>query len=128
MTNNTQPVSPLTDTLKREQIKQGILNLARTKLIKPDAGLQFEGINFAEPTMESATLLLVLQEICTANREYSLINWQGGVSLVRTADVEKLKSDLRDVNEKTNFIIRGGTDKSADLAANIAAPKGSDEV
>ena len=40
-------------------------------------------------------------------------------------DVEKLTSDIRDVNEKANYIIRGGTDKAADLAAHIAAPTGT---
>lgn len=121
------PVSPLTDTFKREQIKAGVLKLAREKLVKPDAGLQFEGINFANPTMEAATFLLVLQEIVTVHREYSLINWNGGVSMVRTADVDKLSAEYRGVNEKNNFIIRGGTDKSADLAGNIATPAGSEE-
>ena len=127
MTNNKQAVSPLTDTFKREQIKGEILKLAQAQLIKPDSGMQFEGINFANPTMEGAALLLILQEICTVHREYSLVNWTGGVSLVRTADVDKLRADMRDVNEKNNFIIKGGTDKAADLANNVATPAGGEK-
>ncbi len=126
MTHNTPALNPLiTDTNKREALKGEILKLARTQLLKPDAGLQFEGIDFSNPTPEGATLLLILQDICKTHREYSIINWTGGVSLVRTADVEKLKSEYRDVNEKNNFIIRGGSEKAADLATNIATPAGA---
>lgn len=118
-------ISFLTDSLKRAKIEGEILKLAKKLLVKPDACLDFEGVNFAEPTPEAATLLLILQNITKKHREYSLVNFRGGVALVRTEDVEKLTSDIRDVNEKANFIIRGGTDKAADLAANIAAPTGT---
>jgi hypothetical protein len=120
-----QSISFLTDSLKRARIEGEILKLAKKLLVKPDACLDFEGVNFAEPTPEAATLLLILQNITKKHREYSLVNFRGGVALVRTEDVEKLTSDIRDVNEKANFIIRGGTDKAADLAANIAAPTGT---
>lgn len=115
----------ITDTKKREQIKQSILLLAQQKLNKPDSGFQFEGISFDNPTPEAATLLLILQEICTETRLYSIVNWKGGPALVRTADVDRLSEAYRNVNEKANYIIRGGTDKAADLAGNIATPVGT---
>lgn len=119
----TMTLNPaITDSKKREQIKQSILLLAQQKLNKPDSGFQFEGIRFDDPTPEAATLLLILQEICTETRQYSIVNWNGGPALVRTADVERLSETYRTVNEKANFIIRGGTDKAADLAANTATP------
>lgn len=120
-------LSFITDSLKRSRMEGEILALARRLLVKPDACLDFEGVNFSEPTPEAATLLLILQSITKKHREFSLVNFKGGVALVRTEDVEKLGAEIRTVNEKSNFIIKGGTDKSADLAANIAAPTNSTE-
>lgn len=120
-------LSFITDSLKRAKIEGEILDLAKKLLVKPDACLDFEGINFANPTPESATLLLILQSITKKNPRYSLVNFSGGVALVRTEDVEKLKSEYQDVNEKSNFIIRGGTEKAANLADHIAKPTGSEE-
>lgn len=117
----------ITDSLKREKIKADIIDLARKVLVKPDAGFQFEGINFSNPTPEAATILILLQEICSTHREYSLVNWNGGPALVRTADVDRLSESYRTVNEKANFIIRGGSDASADLAANLPKAKGYEE-
>ncbi len=126
MTNPlSKSISYLTDSLKRAKIEGAILKLAKQLLVKPDACLDFEGVNFAEPTPEAATLLLILQNITKKHREFSLVNFKGGVALVRTEDVEKLKSEILDINQKSNFIIKGGTDKSADLAAHIAAPTGT---
>lgn len=119
----TPTLNPLiTDSKKRAEVKAALLNLAREKLNKPDSGFQFEGISFSNPTPEAATLLLILQEICTETQMYSIVNWNGGPALVRTADVDRLSDTYRHVNEKANFIIRGGTDKAADLAGNTATP------
>ena len=119
----TQPLNlAITDSLKRAKIKADILALAKKQLAQPERGFQFEGINFNNPTPEAANILLLLQEIVTEHKEYSLVNWNGGPALVRTQDVENLQSEYRDVNEKANFIIRGGTDKAADLAGNLANP------
>lgn len=109
----------ITDSLKREKIKNQILELARQKVVKPESGFQFEGIRFDNPTPEAATVLLILQEICAEHREYCIVNWNGGPALVRTQDVDNLKEEYRTVNERANFIIRGGSDKAADLAANL---------
>lgn len=126
MTNPiARSISFLTDSLKRAKIEGEILKLAKKLLVKPDACLDFEGVNFAEPTPEAATLLLILQNITKKHREYSLVNFKGGVALVRTEDVEKLQGEILGINEKSNFIIRGGTDKAADLAAHVAAPTGT---
>lgn len=118
-------LSFITDSLKRAKIEKEVLALARRLLVKPDSCLDFEGINFADPTPEAATTLLILQNITKKHREFSLVNFKGGVALVRTEDVEKLKSDIRDINEKSNFIITGGSDKAANLAANVAEPAGT---
>lgn len=118
-------VSFLSDSLKRAKIEGEILALANKLLVKPDSCLDFEGINFADPTPESATLLLILQSITKKHKKFSLVNFKGGVALVRTEDVEKLAADVRDINEKSNFIITGGSEKAANLADNVAVPTGT---
>lgn len=127
-TKTSRNLNPLvTDTKKREALKLELLAFARKHLQKPDSSFQFEGISFDNPTPEAATLLLIVQEICRETRQYSLVNWPGGPALVRTEDVDRLTEAYRNVNEKSNYIIRGGTDKAADLAANIAKPTGGEE-
>lgn len=119
----TQPIlNPLiTDSVKRARVKEAILALAQKQLAIPDRGLQFEGIDFRNPTPEGATLLLILQEICK-DRKYSIISWSGGVSLVRSEDVDKLSKEYQGINESSNMIIRGATDKSQDLLVHTASP------
>ena len=118
-------LSFIPDSFKRAKIEKEVLALARRLLVKPDSCLDFEGINFGDPTPEAATTLLILQNITKKHREFSLVNFKGGVALVRTEDVEKLKSEIRDINEKSNFIITGGSDKAANLAANVAEATGT---
>ena len=119
-------LSFVTDSFKRARIEGELLALARKTLVKPDACLDFEGVNLDDPTPESLTLLLVLQNLTKKHREYSLVKFRGGVALVRTEDVEKLSADIRGVNEKNNFIITGGSDKAADLASNVSTPVNAD--
>lgn len=119
-------LSFITDSLKRSRIEGEILALARKLLVKPDACLDFEGVSFTDPTPEAATLLLILQSIAKKHREFSLVNFKGGVALVRTEDVEKLDGSLRHINEKSNFIITGGSEKAANLADNVASPINDD--
>lgn len=118
MKNKLNPA--ITDSLKREKIKAGLLEIFRQNLTKPERTFQFEEIRFDNPTPEAATILLLLQEICTEHREYSIVNWSGGAAVARTQDVDNLSESYRTVNENANFIIRGGTDKAADLAGNVA--------
>lgn len=119
-------LSFITDSLKRSKIEGELLALARKTLVKPDACLDFEGVSFTDPTPEAATVLLILQNLTKKHREYSLVNFKGGVALVRTEDVEKLSAEIRDINEKSNFIVKGGTDKAADLAANLPTTVNAD--
>jgi hypothetical protein len=56
------------------------------------------------------------------------VNWPGGISLVRTAQVDALAQNdktMVEFNEGKNFIIRGGSDKAADLFNNAANPTGT---
>ena len=119
------PVGALSDFLKRNKIKGEILNLMRKRHPGIDRGLQFEGVTLSDPSPEHATLLLVLQDILTNHPEFDLVQWPGGVALVRKAQTESLDKSIREVNEKTNFIISGGSDKAANLADNVAAPTGT---
>jgi hypothetical protein len=118
------PVVAFADYRKRRELKHSLLALMAKRAPGNENGIQFEGVTLENPTPEAMTIVLVLQEIAQ-DRQFSIQNWPGGIALVRTAQVDSLNKDIADVNEKANFIIRGGTDKAADLLDNPARPTGT---
>jgi hypothetical protein len=121
------PLIAWADFRKRRELKFALLKLMRERAAGMENAIQFEGITLDNPTPESATILLVLRDIVNEDRQFSIVQWPGGISLARTANVDNLAKEQQQVNESANFIIRGGSDKSADLlsADNIARPTGS---
>jgi hypothetical protein len=89
--------------------------------------MQFIDLDLAEPKPEQFNTVMVIQTILQRHKEFSLVQWSGGVSLVRTAQVDALNESYRQINEATKFIVRGGSDDVADLLgeAPIAAPTGT---
>lgn len=118
------PVHFLQDVIKRRALKKQILSLMESKSAGMERGLQFEGVTLSNPTPENFTVIMLLQEILRERRDLGLVQWPGGVSLVNKRDIDALAPEYRDPNEKTNFIISGGTDKAADLLSNAAKPTG----
>jgi hypothetical protein len=124
MTNST-PTTAAFDSKWRMNLKLELLQLIKKRHPAMDRGLQFEGVTLDNPTEENLATILVLQEIITEMREFSLVQWPGGIALVRTGQVEKLDKAYQEVNENSNYIIRGGTEKASDLLDNAAVPTGS---
>jgi hypothetical protein len=114
--------APVLDSQKRLELKNELLTLLRKRQRDVERGIQLEGITLDNPTPETMTLILVVQDIVREHREYSVIQWPGGISIVRTAGVDTLNKDFQEVNEKSNYIIRGGTEEAADLFSNPAKP------
>ena len=127
MANNT-PSSSALDSNKRAELKTELEQLIRKRHPAIDRGLQFEGVTLLNPDERSLSIILVLQEIIRENREFSLVQWPGGIALVKTGQVDNLNKDYQKVNEQANYIIRGGTEKAAELLDNAAAPAGPTEV
>ena len=124
MANIPNPVHFLQDVLKRRKLKAQILSLMDAKSRGMERGLQFEGVTLDNPTPQSFTVIMILQEILRERRDLGLVQWPGGVSLVNKRDIDALSAEYREPNEKTNFIISGGTDAAADLLGNVAKPTG----
>lgn len=124
MPNIPNPVHFLQDVLKRRKLKKQILHLMDTKSQGMERGIQFEGVTLTNLTPENFTVVMLLQEILRERRDLGLVQWPGGVSLVNKRDIDALSAEYREPNEKTNFIISGGTDKAADLLSNAAKPTG----
>lgn len=121
------PLVAFADHKKRRNLRTELLALMAKRAAGIENGLQFEGITLNDPNPESITIMLVLKEICE-DRQYSIVNWPGGISLVRTAQVDALSHGdkaMVDFNEENNFIIRGGGDKAANLFKNAATPTGT---
>jgi hypothetical protein len=122
---NTPPTTAVFDSKWRESLKLEVLQLIKKRHPAIDRGLQFEGVTLDNPTEENLATILVLQEIISQMREFSLVQWPGGIALVRTGQVDKLDSAIQEVNENSNYIIRGGSEKAAELLDNAAVPTGS---
>lgn len=122
---NSTPTTAAFDSKWRMNLKLELLQLIKKRHPAMDRGLQFEGVTLDNPTEENLATILVLQEIITEMREFSLVQWPGGIALVRTGQVEKLDKAIQEVNENSNYIIRGGTEKAADILDNAAVPTGS---
>lgn len=122
----TKPNSPpvVYDSKWRNELKIEILHLIKKRHPAIDRGLQFEGVTLDNPSDQSIATILVLQDILRDMREFSLVQWPGGIALVRTAQVEKLDKAYQEVNENANYIIRGGSDKLDDLTEHAATPTG----
>lgn len=119
MSNNFAPVL---DSQKRAELKAELLALLQKRHRVIERGLQLEGVSLDNPTPETLTLVLVVQDIIREHREYSVIQWPGGISIVRTAGIDNLNKEYQEVNENSNFIVRGGTAEAADLLNNPAVP------
>ena len=112
------------DSKWRSELKLEILQLIKKRHPAMDRGLQFEGVTLDNPNEQSLATILVLQDIISTMREFSLVQWPGGIALVRTGQVDKLDKSYQEVNENSNYIIRGGSDKSSDILDNAAIPTG----
>ena len=121
---NNLPTATVFDSKWRDNLKIELLALIRKRHPAIDRGLQFEGVTLDNPTEENLATLLVLREIVATMREFSIVQWPGGIALVKTGQVEKIDKSYLDVNESSNYIIRGGTDKAVDLFDNVATPTG----
>ena len=111
---------------KLNDLVSTMLRWFKTRKLGIEGGMQFVDLDLAEPKPEQFTTVLVIQRILQRHREFSIVQWPGGVSLVRTAQVDALSQAYQNINESTNFIVRGGSDKVTDLVedAPIAVPKG----
>jgi hypothetical protein len=128
MTNTSflrNPLVAFADWKKRRDLKLALLNLMSKRAAGVENGIQFEGITLDNPTPESLTVVLVLKEIVNEDRQFSIVNWPGGIALVRTAGVDNLDKDIRQVNENANFIIKGGSDKAGNLFESAPKPTGT---
>ena len=121
---NIDSVPVLFDSKWRNELKIELLALIKKRHPAIDRGLQFEGVTLDNPNEKALATLLVLREIVTEMREFSLVQWPGGIALVRTAQVEKLDKSYQDVNENSNYIIRGGTEKASEMFDHAATPTG----
>lgn len=124
MTNNFAPVL---DSQKRAELKAELLALLQKRHRVIERGLQLEGVSLDNPTPETLTLVLVVQDIIREHREYSVIQWPGGISIVRTAGIDNLNKDYQEVNENSNFIVRGGSEEAEDLLNTPATPVSGEE-
>lgn len=118
------PLVALADYRKRRELKTALLALMAKRAPGVENGLQFEGVSLAEPTPKNLSVVLVLREIVNEDRQFSIVNWPGGIALVRTAGVDNLTKDYQQVNEASNFIVRGGSDKAVDLLEAVPKPIG----
>lgn len=123
MTNPTPPI-PALDSKFRLTLKNELLEMIRKRHPAIDRGLQFEGVSMTDIDEKGMSIILVLQDILQQNRDLSIVQWPGGIALVRTQQVDALNDDYRQVNENANFIIRGATDKTEDLLNHAAVPTG----
>ena len=110
----------------RRQLKKELIQLITQKHSALDRGLQFPGVTHDNPSPDSMTIMLVLQDILRERRDLSIVNWAGGISLVRRGQVDEIPEEIRKVNEDAHFIINGGTDKGAHLIDYAAVPVGSE--
>lgn len=122
MTNN--PPTTSIDSKFRLNLKNELLEMIRKRHPAIDRGLQFEGVTLSNLDDKSMAIVMVLQDILQQNRDLSLVQWPGGLALVRTQQVETLDEGYQRVNENSNFIIRGGSDKAEDLTSHVATPTG----
>lgn len=110
------------DPVKRASLRGELLQLMRLRLRKPGDSFQFEGLDLQADDPKSLALRLVIEDIIRDYRGVSLVQWPGGPAIVRTADVDALAGWLREINEGTDFIIRGGSEQAADVSAFPARP------
>lgn len=119
------PILAFADWKKRRDFKNELKVLMHKRAPGMENGIQFEGVTLDNPTPENATILIVLRELVNEDRQFSLVQWPGGIALVRTAGVDNLGKEYQQVNENANYIVRGGSDKAADLFANAPRPTGT---
>lgn len=122
MSNDTAVLDPQ----KRLELKNQLLSLLRTRHPGIDRGLQFEGVTLDNPTPENFALVLVIKDILQQHREFSVVQWTGGIALVKTAQVEAINPDYQRVNEKADFIIRGGSDNLDMFEDRVPKPISTD--
>lgn len=119
-------LSSALDPQKRAELKAQLLDLLRKRHRAIDRGLQLEGVTLDNPTPENFALILVIKDILQENREFSVVQWAGGIAIVRTGQVDNLNKDYQAVNENSDFIIRGGSDKLFDFEDHVPRPVSTD--
>lgn len=112
---------------KLEDLVTTMLRFFRTRKLGNEGGMQFIDLDLADPKPQDIVTVKVIQTILQRYREFSIVQWPGGLSLVKTAQVDALSEAYRHINESTNFIVRGGSDKVSDLLgdAPVAVPTGT---
>lgn len=115
-------ITPALDPQKRLELKNQLLDLLRKRHRGIDRGLQLEGVTLDNPTPENFALVLVVKDILQEHREFSVVQWPGGIALVRTGQVDTLSPEYQKVNENSNFIVRGGGDASASFEDMVPKP------
>lgn len=113
---------PALDPQKRLELKNELLALLRRRHRGIDRGLQLEGVSLDNPTPENFALVLVIQDILKETREFSVVQWSGGIALVRTAQVDSINPEYQKINEAADFIIRGQSDKVVDFEDRVPVP------
>lgn len=114
-------------TEKLEDLVQTVLRFMRSRKRGIEGAWQFVGLDLADPKPEYINDIRVIQTILQRHKEFSIVQWPGGVSLVKTAQVDALSPAYQQINEATNYIVRGGSDKVADLIGEApeATPTGT---
>lgn len=98
------PLKTLHDSKKRREYKVALLDLLKRTTKAGD------GIQLTMPATETGIWSPVIEEILRENRQYTLAMWPEGPAIVRTADVDALNPQFREVNESSQFLNRGGAD------------------
>jgi hypothetical protein len=104
------------DYQKRKQIKAGLLQLCRLKLIANtdmiqlgDASIDARFTNTdPEQAKKAGQWTQIIQEFCAEHPQYSVVMWSGKPALTLTRSVEALPEDLRKRNAAEGFILEGG--------------------
>jgi hypothetical protein len=103
------------DSKKLAELKAEILDLLRKRHPAIDRGLQFEDVHLTSDDPRHVSVILMLREILTKHPGYDLVQWPMGVALVKAGQTATLSGAYREVNERTHFIIRGGTDEANNI-------------
>lgn len=102
------------DGKKKKELKEELLATLRQNLRNTNDALDLEGVDFrasglSKAEAEKAALLMeAIQELVREHREYSIVDFSGGLTIVLTRGVEALPKELREFNERIGIIERGG--------------------
>lgn len=124
----TQHITSDLSAAKLDDLVESLIRFFRTRKFGMEGGMQFIDLDLADPKPQDFDTVRVIQEILRRYpRQYSIVQWTGGMSLVKTAQVDALSQEYQQINQATNFIVRGDSEKVRDLLgdAPIAAPTGT---